>query len=52
MQELKDHMRAVGEVVHADVLTGPDGRSKGCGLVEFSSPEQVENVLFVCDSYM
>jgi hypothetical protein len=34
-------MRSVGEVVHADVLTTPDGRSKGCGLVEYTSAEQV-----------
>ena len=35
-RELKDHMRVAGlEVVHADVLMGADGRSKGCGIVEF-----------------
>ncbi|EKX39611.1 hypothetical protein GUITHDRAFT_160003 [Guillardia theta CCMP2712] len=39
-QDLKDHMRTAGNVLHADVMTGPDGRSKGCGLVEFSSPEE------------
>lgn len=27
----------MGEVLHADVLTGHDGRSKGCGVVEFAS---------------
>lgn len=27
-QELKDHMRTVGKVVHADVLQDGDGRSK------------------------
>lgn len=27
-QELKDHMRTVGKVVHADVLQDSDGRSK------------------------
>lgn len=27
-QDLKDHMRSAGNVVRADVLTMPDGRSK------------------------
>lgn len=31
-QELKDHMRTVGKVVHADVLQDADGRSKVRGL--------------------
>jgi len=44
-QDLKDHMRSVGEVMHADVLTGPDGRSKGCGLVEFSTPEEAQRAI-------
>lgn len=36
-QDLKDFCRRAGTVVHADVPTGPDGRSKGYGLVEFDS---------------
>ena len=36
-QDLKDHFRSVGEVMHADVMMGADGRSKGCGLVTFVS---------------
>ena len=36
-QDLKDHMRSAGDVVRADVMTEPDGRSKGCGLVEYAS---------------
>ena len=35
-QELKDHFRSCN-IKHADVMTGPDGRSKGCGLVTFDS---------------
>lgn len=39
-QELKDYMRSVGKVVHADVLQDADGRSKVCsrgfGLVQRS----------------
>lgn len=38
-QDLKDHMRQAGEVVYAEVMTGHDGRSKGCGLVEFATPD-------------
>ena len=32
-QTLKDHFREAGNVVHADVMQEPSGRSKGCGLV-------------------
>eukprot|EP00600_Ochromonadales_sp_CCMP1393_P000970 CAMPEP_0174979898 /NCGR_PEP_ID=MMETSP0004_2-20121128/15055_1 /TAXON_ID=420556 /ORGANISM="Ochromonas sp., Strain CCMP1393" /LENGTH=198 /DNA_ID=CAMNT_0016231513 /DNA_START=1 /DNA_END=598 /DNA_ORIENTATION=+ len=38
-QDLKDHMKSVGEVVRADVLMEPNGRSKGCGVVEYASVE-------------
>eukprot|EP00555_Chaetoceros_dichaeta_P015713 CAMPEP_0198258294 /NCGR_PEP_ID=MMETSP1447-20131203/7762_1 /TAXON_ID=420782 /ORGANISM="Chaetoceros dichaeta, Strain CCMP1751" /LENGTH=174 /DNA_ID=CAMNT_0043945381 /DNA_START=80 /DNA_END=601 /DNA_ORIENTATION=+ len=38
--ELKDHMKTTGcEVTRADVLASPDGRSKGCGIVEFENAE-------------
>lgn len=37
-QVLKDHFKAAGHVVHADVLYDADGQSKGCGIVEFESP--------------
>ena len=36
-QDLKDHFRAAGDVVSADVMMGGDGRSKGCGLVTFAN---------------
>lgn len=36
---LKDFMRTAGEVVHADVLLGQDGRSTGCGVVEYATAE-------------
>jgi RNA recognition motif-containing protein len=36
-QELKEHMWAVGNVVHAEIITEPNGRSKGCGIVEYST---------------
>jgi len=44
-QELKDHMRSAGQVEFADVLTGPDGRSKGCAVVEFAQPEEAQRAI-------
>lgn len=41
-QDLKDHMRSAGNVVHAEVMTDASGRSKGCGIVEFSSQEEAK----------
>jgi RNA recognition motif-containing protein len=41
-QDLKDHMRQVGEVVFAEVMTEADGRSKGCGICEYSTPEEAQ----------
>ena len=40
-QDLKDHMRNAGSVIRADIIVGPDGRSKGLGTVEFSKPYEV-----------
>ena len=37
-QMLKDHFKVAGHVLHADVLEDSEGRSKGCGIVEFESP--------------
>lgn len=36
-QDLKDHMRTAGNVVYADVFLDEFGRSKGCGIVEYST---------------
>ena len=44
-QDLKDHFRQVGEVLHADIMTGADGRSKGCGLVTFASPHDAARAI-------
>jgi RNA recognition motif-containing protein len=39
-QDLKDHMKQAGEVVHAEVMSDlHSGRSKGCGVVEFATDE-------------
>lgn len=44
-RELKDHMKSVGDVIRADVLTSYDGRSKGCGIVEFASAEEAQKAV-------
>ncbi len=47
MQDLKDHFGAVGRVRFADVLreAGPGSRSKGCGIVEFETPEEAAEAI-------
>ena len=49
-QDLKDHMRQAGEVVHAEVITEYNGRSKGCGIVEFATEEAAQEVRDLIDS--
>lgn len=50
-KELKDHMKKCGcEIVRADILASPDGRSKGCGIVEFASEEGAKRALTLSDS--
>ncbi|KAL3778321.1 hypothetical protein ACHAW5_008874 [Stephanodiscus triporus] len=44
-QDLKDHMRAAGDVLHAKVLTMQDGRSKGCGVVEYASADAASRAI-------
>jgi hypothetical protein len=44
-QGLKDHFRSAGNVIRADVFTSADGRSKGCGIVEFSAPEEAAHAI-------
>ncbi|KAI9010157.1 hypothetical protein DFJ74DRAFT_711176 [Hyaloraphidium curvatum] len=44
-QDLKDFMRQAGDVVFADVLTNAMGRSKGCGVVEFATPEEAKKAI-------
>mmetsp|Transcript_25769 Transcript_25769/g.60412 ORF Transcript_25769/g.60412 Transcript_25769/m.60412 type:complete len:482 (+) Transcript_25769:186-1631(+) len=43
--ELKDHMRSAGDVVRADVICEHNGRSKGCGIVEFETEEGAQNAI-------
>ena len=44
-QDLKDHMRQAGEVIHAEVITEYNGRSKGCGIVEFATEEAAQEAI-------
>lgn len=37
---LAGHLGAAGTVRYASIMTHPDGRSKGCAIVEFGSPEE------------
>ncbi|CAD6911083.1 unnamed protein product [Tilletia controversa] len=43
--DLKDFMKAAGEVVFAEVLTLPNGMSKGCGIVEYDNPEDAQRAI-------
>jgi RNA recognition motif-containing protein len=40
--DLKDHMGAAGTVVHANVICEHNGRSKGCGIVEYDTVEEAQ----------
>jgi RNA recognition motif-containing protein len=44
-QDLKDHMREAGEVLHAEVIMEFNGRSKGCGIVEYATPEEAQEAI-------
>ncbi|EQC41975.1 hypothetical protein SDRG_00824 [Saprolegnia diclina VS20] len=44
-QDLKDHMKQAGNVLHADVMLEPTGRSKGCGIVEYDTPEAAQRAI-------
>jgi len=45
-QDLKDHFKSAGTVLHADVMAEADtGRSKGCGLVVFANARDAENAI-------
>lgn len=50
MQDLKDQFREVGVVVYANVVKDDTGRSKGWGIVEFETPEEVRPAELPCVS--
>jgi RNA recognition motif-containing protein len=43
--ELKDHMRQAGEVLHSEVICEHNGRSKGCGIVEYATEEEAQEAI-------
>lgn len=44
-QDLKDHFRTVGEPTYAEVFSDSNGRSKGCGVLEFKTNEEAEKAI-------
>jgi RNA recognition motif-containing protein len=44
-QDLKDYFKQCGNVVRADVMKNSEGRSKGCGLVEFETVEDAQEAM-------
>eukprot|EP00668_Euglena_longa_P000540 GGOE01000668.1.p1 GENE.GGOE01000668.1~~GGOE01000668.1.p1 ORF type:complete len:306 (-),score=16.50 GGOE01000668.1:340-1185(-) len=44
-QDLKDHFRDVGEPTYAEIFYDYEGRSKGCGVVEFKRLEEAESAI-------
>ena len=44
-QALKDHFRAAGNVVHADVMMDAEGRSRGFGTVLFSTTREAAKAI-------
>lgn len=44
-QNLADHMRRAGNVDRATILSGNDGRSKGCGVVVYQHPKDAERAI-------
>ncbi|BGP24410.1 heterogeneous nuclear ribonucleoprotein M [Rhodotorula toruloides] len=43
--DLKDFMREAGNVVFAEIMLLPNGMSKGCGVVEYSTPEEAQRAI-------
>eukprot|EP01057_Protomagalhaensia_wolfi_P002728 Protomagalhaensia_wolfi_Nauph_80__2727@NODE_2855_length_966_cov_141_961165_g2240_i0_p1_GENE_NODE_2855_length_966_cov_141_961165_g2240_i0NODE_2855_length_966_cov_141_961165_g2240_i0_p1_ORF_typecomplete_len231_score17_86RRM_1/PF00076_22/2_1e18RRM_1/PF00076_22/2e16Limkainb1/PF11608_8/0_00052Limkainb1/PF11608_8/79Limkainb1/PF11608_8/3_5RRM_5/PF13893_6/0_00011RRM_5/PF13893_6/0_62RRM_Rrp7/PF17799_1/1_2RRM_Rrp7/PF17799_1/0_0017RRM_3/PF08777_11/0_0009RRM_3/PF08777_11/65RRM_7/PF16367_5/0_59RRM_7/PF16367_ len=41
-QDLKDHMRKAGDVKYVEIIEAQNGRSKGCGIVEFVDLESAQ----------
>jgi RNA recognition motif-containing protein len=43
--DLKDHMGQAGDVQHAEVICEQNGRSKGCGIVEYATEEEAQEAI-------
>merc|ERR1719457_296024 len=50
-QDLKDLFGEVGPIIRADILMGPDGRSKGMGTVCFESEESANKAIETMNDY-
>ncbi|KAH0485368.1 MAG: hypothetical protein KVP17_002688 [Porospora cf. gigantea B] len=50
-QDLKDTFRTAGFIQRSDVFRGPDGRSKGIGIVVFSTQEEANAAVQEYDGY-
>lgn len=50
-QDLKDLFRSAGNVSRADVNMGPDGRSKGTGIVAFANSNDASNAIAMYHGY-
>lgn len=44
-EDLKEHMIAAGNVVHSEVICEHNGRSKGCGVVEYATVEEAQKAI-------
>jgi RNA recognition motif-containing protein len=50
-QDLKDHMRtAGGKVLRADLLEDPQGKSKGCALVEYETERDAQHAIDILNN--
>ncbi|RKP09653.1 hypothetical protein THASP1DRAFT_13992, partial [Thamnocephalis sphaerospora] len=45
LDELREFMEQAGEVVYVEIMTMAGGRSKGCGVVEYRTPEDAERAI-------
>ncbi|EPX72685.1 RNA-binding protein [Schizosaccharomyces octosporus yFS286] len=43
--ELKDFMKQAGHVLYAEILNLPNGLSKGCGIIEYSTNEEAKRAV-------
>ncbi|EUR72041.1 hypothetical protein PFBG_02820 [Plasmodium falciparum 7G8] len=42
---LKNHMKKAGDVVRVDIFEDTQGRSKGCGIVEYATYEEAQEAI-------
>jgi len=49
-QELKNLGRQAGDVAYADILMSPEGRSKGCGIIEYVRIEDARKAIEIFHS--